>query len=114
MSTPNQPPLCRLYRSLNLRLETFLDEGWRYPTSLDYTSNWESGLDVTPLLEESYATNERLEHDQDYADEELGIRLKSPDPKCLHLADGSSRPLYKSKLLGTPGCIEGNASKCLI
>ncbi|CAG8977488.1 hypothetical protein HYALB_00009320 [Hymenoscyphus albidus] len=56
--------LCRTCRNLNLRIDSFIQTGWRYQTSPEYELN-HLGLPT------SYAPDERLEDDRDYTDENL-------------------------------------------
>lgn len=112
------PPLslCSLCRNLNLRLETFIDNGWRYPTSLDYESLEDLFDHGNANLDRHYVPGERLEDNRDYTDEQLASRMESP------LSDNdfdeygilvSLRPV-KKKVLGRLGSIQERAIWCAL
>lgn len=108
--------LCRLCRNLNLRLETFIDQGWRYPTCLEYESI-EDFLDCGSLdPERHYVSGERLGDEEDYTDQELARQIRSPsfinefDERGLLT---SVRPV-KKKVLGSLAEIIERASECVL
>jgi hypothetical protein len=94
--------LCRTCRNLNLRIETFVQTGWRYPTTLAYETidDFFDRIDESPAKETHYVEGERLEADKDYEDRELTCGLKSApfewDEDC-----GRPFPPKKHQDLGT-------------
>jgi hypothetical protein len=108
--------LCRTCRNLNLRIDSFINTGWRYRTSLRY----ETVLDyVNDSTEETkakhYAVGEHIEDDRDYSDEELSMKLEAPTfiPEFCE-DDGLllNIPPAKSKILGRLGQLRARASDC--
>ncbi|OAL01598.1 HET-domain-containing protein [Phaeosphaeriaceae sp. SRC1lsM3a] len=108
--------LCRTCRNINLRIETFLDLGCRYPTSLEYTT-----LDdvLDPDLHDvarHYVSGECLDGAIDHANEELERKLDT-----LPLANVfddydiliSERPT-KKKVLGTLEAVTAKSSSCAL
>lgn len=111
MSDSRSTKLCRLCRNLNLRIETFLDLGCRYPTSLEYAS-FEENVD----LPRHYLPGERLDDATDYADEELNQKLKDCPAENVSDEHGEPRRRYpeKQKLLGTLEEVTARASVCTL
>jgi hypothetical protein len=116
MSHQDPDPLCTLCRNLNLRVETFLDIGYRYPTSLEYDA-----IDdiFEPELNDKarhYVAGERLDETGEFTDEELARRLQSSlvvndfDENGILI---SVRPT-KKKVLGTLGAIRERAPTCAL
>jgi hypothetical protein len=106
--------LCSLCRNLNLRLETFIDNGWRYPTSLEYESLEDLFNHGHANLGRHYVPGERLEDGQDYTDEQLASRMESPLSENDFDEYGilvSVRPV-KKKVLGQLGSIQERAIRC--
>jgi hypothetical protein len=78
MAISNTHNLCRTCRCLNLRIDTFIDTGWRYPTSLQYESALDIINDVSEAKSRHYIPGEHLIDDIDYTDEQLATKLKAP------------------------------------
>jgi hypothetical protein len=116
MSKHKSDPLCDICRNLNLRLETFVDLGYRYPTSLEYdTIDDIFEPDLTDRARH-YVSGERIEETRQYTDEELAQKLESvltvnkfDDDEMLV----SIRPA-KKKTLGTLGAIRERAFNCAL
>jgi Heterokaryon incompatibility protein (HET) len=71
--------LCQVCRNLNIRLDTFIETGWRYPTSLRYQTIDDVFAGGFENGQRHYAPNEYLDANSSYSDEELGRRIPSPD-----------------------------------
>ena len=103
--------LCRSCRNLNLRIETFVQTGWCYPTTLAYETidDLFDRIDGSPAKETHYVEGEQLEADRDYDDRELTRRLRSLplewDEDC-----GKPFPPKKHKDLGTLDDISNRAA----
>jgi hypothetical protein len=116
MSNHNPTTLCHLCRSLNLKVDTFLDLGYRCPTSLEYDA-------VDDIFEPDsndkgrhYVPGECLDERNVYTDEVLAQRLQSPAVVNDFDEDGiliSVRPM-KKKTLGTLGSVREKASTCAL
>jgi hypothetical protein len=104
-----EPQLCRTCRNLNLRIETFVQTGWRYPTTLAYETVQDlfDRLDGFQPKETHYVEGERLEEHQDYEDWELARRLRSV---ALEWNECSGRPYPPNKLKGL-GTLEDVATR---
>jgi hypothetical protein len=108
--------LCRTCRNLNLRIDSFINTGWRSLTSLRYETVLDNVDDSTEEIKaKHYAVGEHIEDDRDYTDEELGMKLKAPtfipefdedDGLLLNI------PPAKSKILGRLGQLRARASNC--
>ena len=109
--------LCQTCRNLNLRIDTFIDTGWRYPTSLQY----ETVLDVIGDTSEAdgghYVPGEQLIENVDYTAAQLAAKLKAPtfvpefdEDDGLLLNDRPS----KRQILGQLVLIKQKASRCTL
>jgi hypothetical protein len=108
--------LCRTCRNLNFRVDSFINTGWRYPTSLRYETVLDYVNDSTEEIKaKHYAVGEHIEDDRDYTDEELCMKLKAPAfiPE-FDEGDGLllNVPPAKSKTLGQLGQLRAKASEC--
>jgi Heterokaryon incompatibility protein (HET) len=108
--------LCQICRNLNLRLGTFIDTGWRHPTSLEYETV-EDVLSGNPEdRERHYVLGEYLNEDCDYSDKELEERLEAPrivnefDDAGLYV---NVRP-SKRKVVGYLADFKKRASRCTL
>lgn len=108
--------LCQICRNLNLRLSTFIDTGWRHPTSLEYETV-EDVLSGKPEdRERHYVLGEHLNEDCNYSDKELEEQLEAPrivnefDDAGLHV---NVRP-SKRKVVGYLADVEKRASRCTL
>ena len=101
-STCTEHRLCHTCRNLNLRIETFVQTGWRYPTTLVYETVEDlfDRIDGSQPKETHYVEGERLEEHRDYEDWELARRLRSLN---LEWNEHSGRPYppNKHQSLGT-------------
>jgi hypothetical protein len=116
MSKHDSNTLCHLCRSLNLRLETFLDLGYRNPTTLEYDAIEDIFEPDSNDKGRHYVPGERLDERNAYTDEDLARRLHSPTATNDFDDDGiliSVRPA-KKKTLGTLGSIRHKASTCAL
>jgi hypothetical protein len=107
--------LCQTCRNLNLRIETFIDSSWWYPTSLECESSDDkpsSDLEGQQAQQVSkHYANEFLDGNLDYPDERLDERLTIP---TLDGDEGSTskRLPSKQKVLGNLSDIVQKASWC--
>jgi hypothetical protein len=108
--------LCRTCRSLNLRIDSFINTGWRYLTSLRYETVLDYVNDSTEEIKtKHYAVGEHIEDDRDYTDEELSMKLKAPTFIPEFDEDNGlllNVPPAKSKILGRLGQLRVRASDC--
>ena len=94
-----------------------MEQGWRYPTSLEYESiddvfNRSDSVDT----DRHYVSGERLDGAADYTDDELGRKVESLPIEHEFDNEGilvSVRPV-KKKVLGTLREIEGRAEQCAL
>src|SRR5947207_7606108 len=116
MATSHRPDLCQTCRNLNLRIDTFINTGWRYPTSLQY----ETVLDVidgeTEARDKHYVPGEHLIGDIDYSDERLAERLKAPSFENEFDEGGLLMNVWpsKRKYLGELLQVKQRASRCAL
>jgi hypothetical protein len=109
-------PLCDLCRSLNLRLETFIDLGYRYPTSLEYDTIDDVFEPESNDKARHYVSGERIDETRVYTNDELARRLEGMPAVNEFDNDGiliSVRPAKKKKL-GTLSMIREKTTGCAL
>lgn len=113
---PKDHLLCGACRNLNIRAATFVDQGWRHPTSLHYGTVQDIVNSVSDTdKERHYAAGEHLEGGNEYSDKELGAKLKSPEFVPEFDEDGMllNVPPAKFSTLGEVREIKSRSETCV-
>ena len=118
MSSSIATSLCRTCRNLNLILDSFIQTGWRYPTTLQYKTVLDYiDHSTEEVIARHYVIGEHIEDDKDYTDVELGTRLKAPPfiPE-FDIDDGLllNVPPSKRRTLGRLSEVLARASGCCL
>ena len=112
MSNPTSPPLCRLCRSLNIRMK-FSSTTDGNSTSLHITPKQAPSSPLpSDILRQSYVSNKGLWDYKVHTDDELGVQLKSPPLLYYDDVIKVSCRTKKEQSLNCPEDIEARAPSC--